>query len=116
MATDSTVGKAAVPSSSGNGGAKRVPLRSSGRVLALTPSVVEGVNVRRFTSAAAHVRFGPIADSSGEQKRSLFDQLVCDGEHARRNGEAERLGGLEVDHELEFGGLYDRQITRLLAL
>jgi len=32
------------------------------------------------------------------KKGSLFDHLVGDGEHARRNGEAERLGGLEVDH------------------
>jgi hypothetical protein len=30
--------------------------------------------------------------------------------------EAERLGGLEVDHELEFGGLHDRQVGRFLAL
>ena len=32
------------------------------------------------------------------------------------NVEAERLGGLEVDDELEFGGLHDRQVGRLLAL
>ena len=28
---------------------------------------------------------------------------------------AERLGGLEIDHELEFGGPHDRQVARLLA-
>jgi hypothetical protein len=27
-----------------------------------------------------------------------FDNLVDDGEHSWRNGEAERLGGLEVDY------------------
>jgi hypothetical protein len=45
-----------------------------------------------------------------------LDHLVGNGEHARRNGEAKRLGGLEIDDQLEFGGLLDRQITRLFAL
>ena len=31
------------------------------------------------------------------------------------NLETERLGGLEVDHELELGRLHNRQISRLLA-
>ena len=30
--------------------------------------------------------------------------------------QAKRLGGLEVDHELELGGLQNRQVTGLLAL
>ena len=38
----------------------------------------------------------------------LFDHLIGDGEHARRNGEAKRLRGLEVKYELKFGGLHDR--------
>jgi hypothetical protein len=33
-----------------------------------------------------------------------------------RNGEAERLRGLEVDHQLELGRLLNRQIGRLGAL
>ena len=33
-----------------------------------------------------------------------------------RHGEAERLGGLEVDDQLELGRLLDRQIGRLGAL
>ena len=37
------------------------------------------------------------------------------GRAARRHGEAERLGGLEVDHQLELGRLHDRQVGRLLA-
>ena len=32
-----------------------------------------------------------------------------------RHGEAERLGGLEVDDQLELGRLLDRQISRLGA-
>ena len=38
------------------------------------------------------------------------------GEQLGGTFEAERLGGLEVDHELELGRLHDRQVGRLLAL
>ena len=34
----------------------------------------------------------------------------------RRHGEAERLGGLEVDHQLVLGRRLHRQVGRLLAL
>src|SRR5258708_16249897 len=50
-----------------------------------------------------------------QQTASLFDHLVGNGEHARWNGEAERLGGLEVDNEFEFGRLHDRHIGGLFA-
>jgi hypothetical protein len=36
-----------------------------------------------------------------------FDYLVCAGEQRRRDGEAERLGGHEVEDQFEFG----RRIT-----
>src|SRR5262249_6293716 len=62
------------------------------------------------------VRFVPIADSCTAAILSLFDHLVGSHLHDQRHGKTEPLGGLEVDHELEFGGLYDRQISRLLAL
>src|SRR5262245_13370863 len=45
----------------------------------------------------------------------LFDHLVGNGEHSGRERDAERLGGLEVDDELELGRLNHRQIGRLLA-
>jgi hypothetical protein len=47
---------------------------------------------------------------AAQQTASLFDHLVGDGEHSGRNGEAERLGGLEVDDELEFRRLQHRQL------
>src|SRR5215212_8769992 len=46
----------------------------------------------------------------------LFNYLVGEREDLVRNFDAERLGGLEVKHQLEFGGLHDRQIGGLLAL
>src|SRR6516162_2168281 len=48
-------------------------------------------------------------------RAASFDHLVGDGEHAGRNGEAERLGRLHVNDQLEFGRLLDRQITGLFA-
>jgi hypothetical protein len=37
-----------------------------------------------------------------------FDHLVGAAEQRQREGEAERLGGLDVDDQLDFGGLLDR--------
>src|SRR5262245_28054399 len=47
---------------------------------------------------------------------SSFDHLVGGGEQCGRNGEAERLSGLEIDDKLEFGRLFDRQIAGIGAL
>ena len=46
----------------------------------------------------------------------LFDHLVGTCEQRRRHGEADRLGGLKVDDELELGRGLHRQVGRLLAL
>src|SRR5271169_3231618 len=51
-----------------------------------------------------------------QQTVSLFDHVVGECQQLRWHFEAERLGGLEVDHELEFGGLHDRQVGGLLPL
>ena len=48
--------------------------------------------------------------------RLLFDDLVSAGEDRRRDGEAERLGGLEIDDELTGRRLLHGQIARSFAL
>ena len=47
---------------------------------------------------------------------STRTELATDVESMARHLESERFGGLQVDDELEFGGLHDRQVGRLLAL
>jgi hypothetical protein len=40
--------------------------------------------------------------------RVLFEHLVSEGRQLGRHFQTERSGRLQVDDELEFGGLYDR--------
>jgi hypothetical protein len=42
-----------------------------------------------------------------------FDSLVGGHEERRRDGETKRLGGLEVDHQLEFFRRQDRHLRRI---
>jgi len=52
-----------------------------------------------------NVRFVPIATDAPQQTASLFDYLVGAGEQRRWHGEAERLGSVEINHQLDFRGL-----------
>jgi hypothetical protein len=54
----------------------------------------------------------PFADISP----SSFDHLVGAGLQRQRHDEPERLGGLNVDHQLELGRQDDRQIASPIAL
>src|SRR5215470_16871618 len=47
--------------------------------------------------------------------KELFDDFVGGGEQRRRHGQAERLGRLDVDNQLELGGLLHRQVGGFLA-
>src|SRR5215208_6459920 len=59
----------------------------------------------------------PLSDPAGKKQHSRsFDDLVGAAEQRQRKGEAERLGGLQIEDELEPGGMYHRQLARLGAL
>src|SRR5262249_14143836 len=48
---------------------------------------------------------GRSQESGALVEHGLFDDLVRSPEHRRRDLQAQRLGGLEVDHQLELGGV-----------
>jgi hypothetical protein len=69
---------------------------------------------RRFAwqqSSGPNVRFVPKADIGGAKNR-LLNHLIGSSEQRLSNCQAKRLGGLEIDEHLEFGGLLNRNITR----
>ena len=67
-------------------------------------------------SATWDVCFGPIADSYGAQKESLFDHFVGGLLKMHRHVETQSFGRLEIDDGFVFGRHLHRQIGGLLAL
>src|SRR5436190_23368761 len=64
------------------------------------------------SSRTSHdVADGPLSDIM-----PLLDHLVSAGEHGRRQGEVERLGGLEINYQLVLGRRLHWKVDRLLAL
>ena len=55
---------------------------------------------------------GPLSDSCSAAKGRLFDHLVRTAEDRNRHADAQRLGSLEIDHQLKLGQLHDWQISR----
>jgi hypothetical protein len=51
-----------------------------------------------------------------QQNRSLFDQLVSELLELQRHLEAQRLGGLEIDDQLELCRRLQWKVGRLLTL
>jgi len=49
-------------------------------------------------------------------KNHSFDHLVGAGEQSIRNGEAEFIGGLEIEDQLECGGLFDGDVAGFRTL
>jgi hypothetical protein len=56
------------------------------------------------------------ATQTGYDRLGIFNYLVGRGEDQRRDSEAERPGGLEVDDEFECGRLLNRKISMLSSL
>ena len=72
-------------------------------------------------SALGHYRgfrqIGAIADiRQHDWDVRLFNHLVGDGKHARRNGEVDPLGSTEVDDKFEFGWRLNWHVCWFFAL
>src|ERR1700730_5960677 len=61
-------------------------------------------------------RSDAIDPGSAAQRSCLFYDFVGAVEQREREGDAQRLGGLEVDDQLDFGGLLDSQGRLAVAL
>jgi hypothetical protein len=61
-----------------------------------------------------HRQAAGVQDLSASGLR-LFDHLISSPQECRRNGNAQRIGGFEIDDQLELGRLLDRDVGHLGA-
>jgi len=86
------------------------------------PAVERGEGAMCWCGVQAGEAYSGIEESAArvEQRvahsRRLLNHLIRPPQRRRRDGDAEGFGGLEVDDELEFRGLLDREIARSGAL
>jgi hypothetical protein len=79
---------------------------------ALSEHIPSGLPPRAdIVDAFWQVRFVPEAAVSNRSNAALLDHLVGARQQRRRHFDAERLGGLEIDQQLEFGGLINRDVA-----
>jgi hypothetical protein len=73
-----------------------------------------GVTHRNYSRESRYNEQRPGRDCTGARgQHALLDDLVRAQQQRLRDREAERLGRLEVDYELELGGLLDREVSGL---
>jgi hypothetical protein len=75
-------------------------------------SLPKGVDFQRELRSAVKQETNP----GNSRRLRTRRERPREGEQRRRHVQAERLGGLDVDGQLEFGRLQHRQIGRLLPL
>ena len=73
-------------------------------------------SIADMCSAQRHVRFVPIADSAPQQIATSFKHLIGASDKRIGDIETEPFGGLEINEQLDFGGLLDRQVGGLVTL
>jgi hypothetical protein len=71
---------------------------------------------RTLHCTAANVRFVPKADILRRSKYVLFNHLIGEREHIRRDIDAQHSCSSEIQKQLEFARLHHRQIGRSLTL
>src|SRR5262249_51659388 len=72
---------------------------------------------RRFMDRLLWLAAAPAGDDRLSSSGGIsLDHLVDAANQRHRDAEGQRLGGLHVEDELDFGRLLDRQVSRLLAL